>query len=216
MSHTHYYYSTSCNFFCDWHELQTLLLLHLISCIAMISSADTLKDCSAYIDTAPFGRYCRNVEEFFWELCVVKHGAPMGPDCEYYVRAEAFKASVSPVMARSIPLSSDFTDHSDPEYLTFLETFLTDTLAQLTLAMDPTIGKAKSLLLCPEYHVQHVKSSTPIKLCAIVRSLWEFNVDLCEDLFTMIALMSHISNIYADHVVFDCLASVLIEYSSES
>ena len=40
---------------------------------------------------------------------------------------------------------------------------LTDALAQLTLAVDPAAGKAKGLLLRPEYYFQHVKSSTPIK-----------------------------------------------------
>ena len=40
---------------------------------------------------------------------------------------------------------------------------LTDALAQLTLAVDPTAGKAKGLFLRPEYYFQHVKSSTPIK-----------------------------------------------------
>ena len=40
---------------------------------------------------------------------------------------------------------------------------LTDALAQLTLAVDPAAGKSKGLFLRPEYHVQHVKSSTPIK-----------------------------------------------------
>ena len=40
---------------------------------------------------------------------------------------------------------------------------LTDALAQLTLAVDPAAVKAKVFLLCPEYHVQHVKSSTPFK-----------------------------------------------------
>ena len=47
-------------------------------------------------------------------------------------------------------------------------------------------------------------------LCAIVGSFWEFHFDLCEDLFTLVTLMSHISNIHADHVVFDRLESVLI------
>ena len=40
---------------------------------------------------------------------------------------------------------------------------LTDALAQLTLAVDPAAGKAKGLFLRPEYHVQHVKASTPLK-----------------------------------------------------
>ena len=40
---------------------------------------------------------------------------------------------------------------------------LMDALAQLTLAVDPAVGKARGLLLRPEYCVQHVKSITPLK-----------------------------------------------------
>ena len=40
---------------------------------------------------------------------------------------------------------------------------LTDALPQLALAVDPTAGMAKGLFMRPEYHFQHVKSSTPIK-----------------------------------------------------
>ena len=43
--------------------------------------------------------------------------------------------------------------------------------------------------------------------CTIFGLFWEFHVDLYEDLFTLVTLMS---NIDADHVVFDCLKSVLI------
>ena len=40
---------------------------------------------------------------------------------------------------------------------------LTDAIAHLTLAVDPSSGKAKGMVLRPEYYVQHVKGGSPLK-----------------------------------------------------
>ena len=40
---------------------------------------------------------------------------------------------------------------------------LTDTMAQLTLAVDPAAGKSKGSWLQPEYHVQHLRVGSPLK-----------------------------------------------------
>ena len=211
-----------------------------------------IKNCSACKGRhePPYGQYCKHVSFEYCVNCVCRHEPPVGPACVLYVRSQLFINSPTGKMSRATPISDQFKDRSDPDYLIYLEEQveslkqskredsdisqivqrlealelaqerstaaggggvsgavggtgstavpglstsppggiqgsagrggglpgatgrppldpsllpLTDALAQLTLAVDPAAGKAKGLFLRPEYHFQHVKSSTPLK-----------------------------------------------------
>ena len=51
--------------------------------------------------------------------------------------------------------------------------------------------------------------STFMLMSRFVRLLGH-SVEICEDFFMLVTLMSQISNIHADHVVFDRFVSILI------